>query len=196
MLNIFENLINVEVGGVNVGFNISKNDNTSPTVISTTSHKTLVLLIVGFYMTIMHDPESVESKITSLTGDLRRYQFGKPEGHVKLRTFSGMSDGLWTKIRMYFKDKDEKTLDWQTILLEIQKLFNDLNAKESDLNIDDVFELIDQIGDNVLFNRGASGLSDEIAFHFNDLLAAVMQDPLYTKELVAAGAAWVKQLAK
>jgi len=99
MFNIFESLVNVDVGGVNVTINLSKADVAKPTNVDSTSSKSLVLLIVGFFMVIAHKPESVEEKITELTPNLKGYNYGQPEGHVRLRLIFVLEDFSWVKIR-------------------------------------------------------------------------------------------------
>lgn len=194
MFSIFENLISVEVGGTNVNFNISKPSITEPSNVSSTSSKALVTLIIGFYMLVAHNPSAVEDKITSLTPDLKNLQYGMPEGHVTVRKMSALTDPNWIQIRQLFKGKKESEINWDDAQLKILNLLNGTTSVESDGDQSNFGELVDQIGDNVLFNKGASGLSDEIAFHFNDLLTSVMEDKLFVKELIAAGSAWIQQL--
>lgn len=197
MVAIFDSLVNLDIGGVNVNLNFQKFDTVGATTVASNSPKSAYMVVLGTLMTIMHKPEWVEEQITNNNPDLRQYSYGESEGKVKLPTLSGRSQNLWNEISGKVRNKKEEEIDFDAIFNETVELLNDEKAVESDgKDIKELSELIDQIGDNVLYNLGASSLSDEIAFSFTDIMAMLCEDKSLLDDLYNAGGAWLQQLMK
>lgn len=195
MVALFDSLVNLDIGGVNVNLNFQKFDTVGATTVTSNSPKSAFMVVLGSLMTIMHKPEWVEEQITNNNPDLKQYSHGESEGKVKLPTLSGRSQNLWNEISGKVRNKKEEEIDFDAIFNEAVELLNDEKAVESDgKDIKELSELIDQIGDNVLYNLGASSLSDEIAFSFTDIMAMLCEDKSLLDDLYNAGGAWLKQL--
>lgn len=195
MVALFDSLVNLDIGGVNVNLNFQKFDAVGATTVTSNSPKSAFMVVLGSLMTIMHKPEWVEEQITNNNPDLKQYSHGESEGKVKLPTLSGRSQNLWNEISGKVRNKKEEEIDFDAIFNETVELLNDEKAVESDgKDIKELSELIDQIGDNVLYNLGASSLSDEIAFSFTDIMAMLCEDKSLLDDLYNAGGAWLKQL--
>lgn len=195
MVALFDSLVNLDIGGINVNLNFQKFDPVNPTTIASNSPKSAYMMVLGCLMTILHKPEWVEEEITNNNPDLKQYAHGESEGKVKLPSLSGRSQALWNEISGKVRNKKEEEIDFDAIFNETVELLNDSKTVESDgKDIKEFSELVDQIGDNILYNLGASSLSDEIAFSFTDLMAMLCEDKSILDDLYNAGGAWLKQL--